>query len=186
MKVTYSHISECHTSLHLLLLQIFQKERSFLEDVFHKDICIRFFIFPKSVFSLKVFIVFRLGLVNVNMSVTFYFIFCSMTAFFLGHAHLQWPLRHIQSSSLTCPIDALIFQDFVGPPWGNIFKDFILIIVLRFPNFCWNTKRLVTENRRKTPSYCQSRDEIRDRACFDFRKNIIISINCTFSNVFSL
>ena len=43
---------------------------------------IRFFIFPSSMFSLKVLIVFKQDLVNVNMRGTFHFVFSSITAFF--------------------------------------------------------------------------------------------------------
>ena len=60
----------------------FPNGKVLVEVAFQREICIRFFIFTSFIFSLKVSVVFRLGPINVNMCVTFYFIFCGMTVFF--------------------------------------------------------------------------------------------------------
>ena len=124
--VTYSHVSECCGPFCLLLLQTYTKGYF---------VCVRFFILPNSMFSLNVFLVLRLGLVNVNMSASFYFIYCSMTIFFLGRVHLQWHCSPHPSSSVTfliatmvskigfkflCHASFSILQCFVDPHWCNL------------------------------------------------------------------
>ena len=57
------------------------QKKVFFEVVFHGNVGVRFFIFPNSWFFLIISIK---GLNETVINVTFYFIFCGMTVFFLA------------------------------------------------------------------------------------------------------
>ena len=154
-----------HTALFVFNAN-FPKGVMLFEAAFHREICIRFFIFPSSMFSLKVFIVFRLRLVNLNMSATFCFIFCSMTAFFedmpifidlfVTSKAVVWRFLLVPrfprlAFNLSATLASWFSSALLALPEVMYVKDFTPILVLRFPKFCWNTERFVTTNRLKTP-----------------------------------
>ena len=162
--VTYSHIAEGHTLLPLLFTGNFSKGKELLEFAFHRDVCIRSYMFLSFVLSLTAFIIFRQDLVNMNMSVTFYFILCSIAAFLLGHGHL---IHHIQSCGLMFLFGVIVskiglifisnasflsFKHCVRLPSSDISLKFLLIFVLQFPIFFFffYVEGLVTTNGLKT------------------------------------
>ena len=77
--------------------RFFPKRKVFFEVAFHGNIGVRFFVFSDflfpSIISMK-------GLNEIVIIVTFYFIFCSMTVFFLGMSISNALAHHIRSSNL--------------------------------------------------------------------------------------
>ena len=80
-----------------MFLSFFPKSKVFFEVAFHGNVDVRFFIFSGFLFP---FIVFMKDLNEIVVTVTFYFIFCGMTVFFVGMFISNALSHHIRSSSL--------------------------------------------------------------------------------------